>query len=264
MNDASHFLESIDGLACDLDGVVYRGDVPIDGAIRALRVLHEMGKRVVFCTNNSTHTQDAYVQKLAGMGLQVDRDDVITSASVLGEVLEHRGFGGKRALVVGGDGVRRALQDAGVLLADDDGEVDAVVVGRDVNFDFIALHRASTAVRAGAEFLATNDDATYPATDGLEPGAGPLVAAIAVASGRGAEVVGKPHPPMMEAVARRFPPNARLAMAGDRPETDLDGARARGWKSILVLSGVTDESSAWMLDPRPDLVLEDLGGLLGG
>ena len=263
MNDSSRLLDRIDGLACDLDGVVYRGDVPIDRAIRALRALQQMGKRVVFCTNNSTHTQDAYVEKLAGMGLKVDRDDVITSASVLGEVLEQRGFGAKQALVVGGDGVRRALQEAGVLLVDDDGEVDAVVVGRDVNFDFTTLHRASTAVRAGAELLATNDDATYPAADGLEPGAGPIVAAIEVASGRQAEVVGKPHRPMMEVVAHRFPASSRLAMVGDRPETDLDGARAMGWTTILVLSGVTDEATAKALDPRPDLVLEDLGDLLG-
>ena len=257
-------LEGVDGLACDLDGVVYRGMSPIEGAVESLGRLRAKGMRVVFCTNNSALTPEAYAEKLTRIGVLVDVTDIVTSAVVVGEVLKKRDLGGKTALVVGGEGVRRAVGDAGLNLASGPDEVaDVVVVGRDKSFDFNMLDRTARFVRNGAPLIATNDDATYPAEDGEEPGAGALVAAIEVAAGRRAEVVGKPHRPMMEVIARRFAPAARLAMVGDRPETDLDGARAMGWMTILVLSGVTDEKQARRLDPPADLVVDDLAALTG-
>lgn len=263
MSSRGNLLDDIDGLVCDLDGVVYRGERPIPGAIACIQELQRRGLRVVYCTNNSALTPQAYVEKLCRMGLNPGPDDVVTSSVVAGEVLAERGLAGHRAYIVGAEGVHAAVVDAGLgVLQRDESGADVVVVGRDKTFDFDMLDRSSREVRRGAVFLATNDDATYPAEDDLEPGAGALLAAIEVAGGRRAEVVGKPHRPMMASVARRFPTGARLAMVGDRPDTDLEGARAMGWMTILVLSGVTDTTAASFLDPAPGVILRDLGELL--
>ena len=263
MSSRGTLLDDIDGLVCDLDGVVYRGERPIPGAIACIQELGRRGLRVVYCTNNSSLTPQAYVEKLRRMGLSSEPDDVITSSVVAGEVLAKRGLAGQRAYVVGGEGVHAAVRDAGLdVLRRDERGADVLVVGRDKTFDFDMLDRSSREVRRGAVFVATNDDATYPAEDDVEPGAGALLAAIEVAGQRRAEVVGKPYRPMMDSVARRFPKGARLAMVGDRPDTDLEGARAMGWVTILVLSGVTDATAATMLDPPPDVVLTDLGELV--
>ena len=256
-------LERVDGFVCDLDGVLYRGDTRIGRAVAAVHELRARGFHLVFCTNNSATPRSEYVAKLASMGVRVEPDDLINSAEVVGAALAERGFGGKSALVVGGEGMRDAVRRAGLtLLAADESGADVVVVGRDKSFDFAMLQRAANEIRAGAVFLAANADPAYPAEGGLEPGAGALVAAIAVASGVQPEIFGKPYAPMLRAAAARFPAGARLAMVGDQPETDLAGGRAMGWTTILVLSGVTDEATARALDPAPDLVIADLGDLL--
>ena len=256
------FLERIDGLVSDLDGVLYRGDRPIARAVEAVHVLRERGLHIVFCTNNSATPHRVYVEKLAAMGVPVAPEDLINSSELVAQTLDERGFAGKRALVVGGPGLREAVARAGLTLIDDEGGADVLVVGRDKSFDFSMLDRAARSVRQGALFLAANADPAYPSENGVEPGAGALVAAIAVASGVEPEVFGKPHRPMMEAAAARFPPDARLAIVGDQPGTDLAGGRAMGWTTILVLSGVTDERVARGLDPQPDLVINDLGDLI--
>jgi 4-nitrophenyl phosphatase len=253
-----------DALVCDLDGVVYRGDAPIPGAPEAIGEFRRGGVKVVFCTNNSRSTVTQYVDKLAGFGIEIAPTDIVTSAVVTAEVLEERSARGKRALVVGGDGVREALGSIGV--SNDDGppgDVDFVVVGWDPDFDYEKMKRASLAVRTGAEFIATNDDAAFPAPDGLWPGAGAILASIEVASGSKAEVMGKPHAPMMDAVARRLSGAKQVALVGDRPETDLAGGVARGWTTILVTSGVTSPEDARKVEPQPDLVVRDLSELLG-
>ena len=90
------------------------------------------------------------------------------------------------------------------------------------------------------------------------------MAAVEIASGRRAEVVGKPHLPMMEAAKRRLAGAERVAVVGDRRETDLAGGRAMGWRTILVLSGVTRPAEAGGVEPRPDVVVDDLAALAEG
>ena len=262
-------LAGLDGIVCDLDGVMYRGAEPIEGSPQAVQHLRELGIRVVFCTNNANPSIARYIDKLGSMGVGVERDDLVTSAVVMAEVLGEEAAAGRRAIVVGGDGLREALGSIEVVV-DDDPEsraADYVVVGFDPDFTYDALKRASFAVQDGAELIAANADASFPAPDGLWPGAGSLVAAIEVASGKTARVMGKPHEPMMRVAERRLGEATKIAIVGDRPNTDLEGGRAMGWTTILVLSGVTARAAMDEVEPRPDLVLErfaDLPDLLAG
>jgi 4-nitrophenyl phosphatase len=140
---------------------------------------------------------------------------------------------------------------------------DAVVVGFHRDFDYAILDRASSLVRDGARFVATNTDATYPITGGLLPGAGSIVAAIATAAGRAPEVAGKPEPPMASLVHRRV--GTEGVMVGDRPSTDGAMATTLGWPFALVLSGVTaavaPPGGEAIPDPPPPFVAADLGDL---
>lgn len=219
---------------------------------------------LVFCTNNSRQTIAQYRDKLQRMGVDTEDGEVLTSAIVTGETLAARGFGGSRAIVIGGEGLRESLAAADVDIDDDPlaGSADVVVVGFDTSFTYDAMRRAALALRGGAAFVATNVDATFPAAGGaLWPGAGAIVASLVTASGRHPEVMGKPHPPMMDAAARRLGDARDIAIVGDRPDTDLSGGAAKGWRTILVLSGVTSSSDVSSVRPRPDIVLESLADL---
>lgn len=253
--------ERIDGLLCDLDGVIYRGDAAIPGAAETIEKARAAGVKVVFCTNNSRATVEQYRQRLAKLGVPVADDEILTSAVVTAEVLATRGFGGASAIVVGGDGIKGALESINVRSVDAAAaQADLVVVGWDPGFTYDTMRGASIAVRAGATFIATNDDAAFPAADALWPGAGAILASIEVASGRTAEIMGKPHRPMMEAAARRFDGGA-VAVVGDRPETDLRGGAKMGWTTILVLSGVTSPDEARRLESSPDFTIGSIAEL---
>jgi len=240
--------------ALDLDGVVWRGDELLPGADRAVRRLREAGQRVVFLTNNSSPPLAATVAKLAGFGIPVDEDDILTSAQAAASMLRT----GSRALVCAGPGVVEALEAVGIEIAVA-GPADAVVVGWHREFDYVGLTLAMSTVRAGARLVATNDDATYPMAEGLVPGGGALVAAVAYASGVAAEVAGKPHEPMVSLVRRRVGPVE--VMVGDRADTDGRLARRLGAQFGLVLSGVTAEADL-PVDPAPDMMAADLATLV--
>jgi 4-nitrophenyl phosphatase len=250
-------------LVCDMDGVLYRGKDTIPGAPDAIARLRARGVRVLFCTNNSNQTVAQYRDKLARMAIEAAPDDILTSAVVTGEVLKERGFGGKRALVVGGEGLDAAAREAGVETCTDPGSVgvDVVLIGWDPEFDYGKMERAATAVRNGATLIASNADATFPAPDGPLPGAGAILASIEVAGGRRAEVLGKPHRPMTDAIVRRLGTEGPTAAIGDRPDTDLAGAFEMGWMTILVLSGVTSRAQAGSLERQPDLILDSIADL---
>ena len=241
--------------ALDLDGVLWRGAMPIPGAADAVARLRARRDRVFFLTNNAAPTISEHLAKLEGMGVPAAAEDLLTSAQAAATLLEP----GATALACAGPGVREALGARGVRIVEA-GPADAVVVGWHREFDFSRLALAADAVRQGARLIGTNEDATFPTPEGLLPGAGALLAAVAYASGARAEVAGKPHPPMRRLVAERIGPVTTVV--GDRPSTDGALARALGARFALVLSGVTDERELDGLQPVPDVVAPDLAAFV--
>jgi glycerol 3-phosphatase-2 len=233
--------ERTPAVVLDLDGVLWLGDEPLPGAADAVARFRAAGLAVGFMTNNSSLPVSGYVDKLARIGVEADPSEVLTSALAAAELLAADLAPGSKVLACSGPGVVEALEARGFAVVDagkpDPGPVEAVVVGWHRTFDFDRLDRASAAVRAGARFVATNADATYPAPDGLLPGNGALVAAVATAAGRRPEVAGKPEPPTVALVKARF--GERGVMAGDRPSTDGALAAALGWPFALVVSSAT-------------------------
>lgn len=221
---------------CDIDGVVWLGGEEIPGAARAVARLRAGGLSVGFLTNNSSFTPSDYVERLGRIGIPVGPEDVLSSAMAAAGVLAADLPAGAKVLACAGAGVVEALAQAGFEVVES-GPCEAVVVGFHRNFDFDRLDRAAAAVRAGARFLATNLDPTYPAPGGLLPGNGALVAAVATAAGRCPEVAGKPEPATVAMVRARY--GEVGVMVGDRPSTDGTLARALGWPFALVVSEAT-------------------------
>lgn len=221
---------------CDLDGVIYRGDQAVPGAPDALRRLHADGVRVVFATNNSTRSPEASAEKLGWItGVEVDPENICTSAVASASTLTERD---SPVLVVGEEGIRDALTAAGVEMTADAAVASAVVVGLYRGIGYQDIAEAADAVRRGARFIATNTDPTFPTADGIKPGSGAIVAAIAAVAGREPEVCGKPHAPMRALIHARGVDHAWVI--GDRTDTDIALAIDEpDWHSILVLSGVT-------------------------
>ena len=220
----------------DLDGVVWLSGRPIPGVDEAVARLRGAGVRVVFATNNSSPTRAELRRRLDHCGIGAADDVLLRSADVAAGLLQP----GTTALVLGDDGIVEALGDRGVTVVPD-GPSDAVVVGWTRGFTFDAVDRAARAVRAGARLIGTNEDATFPTPDGLVPGAGALLAAVATAAETAPEVAGKPHRATADALATMVPQGDLRAMVGDRPATDGALAAQLGVPFALVFSGVTRE-----------------------
>lgn len=230
---------------CDLDGVIYLGREALPGVPEALSRLHRAGVEIYYITNNSTRTPEECAQNLRDLtGAQVDPSLVLTSPLAAVELL---GPGEGPVLVVGENGVRDAVARAGLVETNDPEIARSVLVGLTRQVDYQLLASAMTAIRAGARYIATNDDPTLPTEAGLRPGAGAIVAAISTATERLPEVAGKPHRPMRDLIRSRGVGPAHVI--GDRVDTDIAIARAEpDWVSILVLTGVTDEDEAARTD----------------
>lgn len=251
---------------CDLDGVVWRGDIPIPGAAEGVKVMRAAGLRVVFLTNNSSGRVGDNLARLAAAGIEAESDDLVTSAQSAAALVA-RGAGGaaEPVLACAGAGVVEALEEHGLETVDAGADVAvrrfaAVVVGWHRSFDFDRMRRAADAVRAGARFVATNLDPTYPGAEGLLPGAGAIVAAVAAAGGRAPEVAGKPEAPMAHLVGARC--GDPVVMIGDRPSTDGAFAKVLGVPFALVLSGIAGATGGESVpDPAPAFVAPDLGAV---
>ncbi|NNF10200.1 MAG: HAD-IIA family hydrolase [Acidimicrobiia bacterium] len=246
-------MTGLDALVCDLDGVLYRGSHAVPGAGTALRTLAAAGVDLHFVTNNATKTPAEAAAKIAAVtGFEAEPNMVVTSALAAVHLL---GDGTPPTLLFGAAGAREALLARGVPLVDDWHDAEVVITGLDPDLSYESLTRTVLAVRNGARFIATNTDATYPTPEGLAPGAGALVAAVVAGSGVEPEVAGKPEPAMRRLLAERVN-GSRVAVVGDRPETDLALGHAEGWETILVLTGVTGRGDPVV--PPPTHVVDSI------
>ncbi|CAA9278551.1 MAG: hypothetical protein AVDCRST_MAG76-3853 [uncultured Acidimicrobiales bacterium] len=238
----------------DLDGVLWRGKEPIAGSAEAVSALRDAGHRVAFLTNNSFTSVADLVEKLSGMGVPAEAEDICNSAQAAAGLLEP----GTSALVVGGPGVSEALRARDITVVEDGSAVDAVVVGFDPEFHYRKLTAAFAAIRGGARLIGTNADATYPTAGGEVPGGGSIVASVEYATGEKAEIAGKPNEATAHLLADRLGPISWLI--GDRPDTDGAMATAVGARFGLVLSGVAQSADG--LEPEPDAVAADLATIV--
>lgn len=261
----SRLVDAYDLVILDLDGVVFLIDRPIPGAVETVAALRESGISLAFATNNASRRSAEVASLLTSMGIAADPAEVLTSAGAAASALADHCAPGDPVLVVGAPALREEIAAVGLRpVSSADDKPFAVVQGYGPEVGWAQLAEASVAIRAGAQWVATNTDRTLPSPRGPLPGNGSLVAALATALGRQPDlVVGKPEPGLFHAAARRVGA-VRPLVVGDRLDTDIAGARRAGMASVLVLTGVsTREDLSTVADQeRPTYVIDDLTGLL--
>lgn len=254
-------LHDLSALIVDMDGVLWRGETPLPGFADFFAFLRRRGIPFVLATNNARKTPARYVARFARFGVPISEREVMTSSLATAEYLRTRYPPGTPVYVIGQEGIRQALTDAGFTLRDDGAE--AVVVGLDFTLTYDKLRRATVLINRGAAFIGTNPDRTFPFEGGLAPGNGAILAALTAATGREPVIVGKPGRVMFDVALRRLDADpARTAMLGDRLETDIAGGRQAGLKTILLLSGVTRPEDVPASQWQPDWVFSGIDALL--
>ncbi len=255
-------VEAHDLVMFDLDGVVYVGGEAIDGVAAAIDRVRESGRHVAFVTNNASRTPDQVAAKLTKVGVSAEAHDVVTSAQAAARVLVEEHGAGARVLMLGGEGLKVALLEAGLEPVDDPEGAVAVASGYGPDVRWRDIMRVSTLVRDGLPYVASNADLTIPTPYGLAPGHGVLVRTITGFAGVDAIVAGKPEKPLMEETVLRVGGDRPL-MVGDRLDTDIEGAHAIDAPSLLVLTGVTWLEDLASAPPRlrPTYISPTLAGL---
>ncbi|MCW5251097.1 MULTISPECIES: HAD hydrolase-like protein [unclassified Streptomyces] len=251
----------------DLDGVVYAGGNAIAHAVESLAAARGDGMRLAYVTNNALRTPDAVAAHLTELGIPSAAEDVITSAQAVARLIADDLPAGSRVLVIGGEGLRVALRERGLVPVESDGDDPVAVVqgygGPELPWGRFA--EASYAVARGLPWYASNTDLTIPGARGIAPGNGAAVEVVRIATGAEPKVAGKPLPPMHRETVLRTGA-VRPLVVGDRLDTDIEGAFNGEVDSLLVLTGVTDGARLLAAPPehRPTYVDADLRGLLTG
>jgi HAD superfamily hydrolase (TIGR01450 family) len=268
--------DRFDGLLIDFDGVVWTGREPVPGSAETLAALLAAGKELVFVTNNPSKPPAAYAERLAEMGVEVGPERIVTAGIVAARLAGEAAGAGGSAFVIGATPLRELVAAAGAVVLEGEAarEADVVVVSGYRGFDYEMLLTATLALANGAALVATSHDPTMPMPGGAWPGTGAILAAVETASGKHAEIGGKPERHLFDLAlevirgskgtdgVRKEPRDLRLAMVGDRIASDIDGGRAAGLETVLVLSGASTRAEAEAAEPPPDHVIENLAALL--
>ena len=245
----------------DMDGTIYLGYNVFDFAIRFINNLRKNGKRVLFFTNNASHTTDFYVGKLTKLGFSPSRDEIMTSGDVTIEFLKrHRE--GKSVYLVGTDELVENFRESGInMLTGDEESADIVVTSFDTSLTYKKLDNACRFIRNGAEYLSTHPDFNCPTETGFIPDSGAIAAFCTASTGKTPTYFGKPYAETVEMISEATGvAREKMCIFGDRLYTDIALGKKHGVSAILVLSGETtaEDVDAALVAEKPDLVFPSL------
>jgi HAD superfamily hydrolase (TIGR01458 family) len=226
-------LEGVEGLLLDLSGVIYVQDDAVPGAAEALERLRADGVPIRLVTNTTMRPRRTILERLERLGLEANPAELITPATLAKRRCEEAGYDSV-ALVV----LDELLEDLEGLEEKSD-SVDAVIVGDlGERWDYEVLNGAFRRLMGGAELIALQKNRYWETSEGLSLDAGPFVASLEYATGREAEVMGKPSAAFFELALGELGVTAdRAAMVGDDVEADVGGAIGAGLAGILVRTG---------------------------
>ena len=244
----------------DMDGVLVHENQALPGAAELLQEWTDSGTPFLVLTNNSIFTPRDLSARLRASGLNVPEDRIWTSALATADFLKSQVSGGT-AFVIGEVGITTALHEAGFIMTETN--PDYVVVGETRNYSFEAITKAIRLILSGARFIATNPDATGPSKDGPMPATGAISALISKATGMEPYVVGKPNPMMFRSAMNKIGAHSEnTGMIGDRMDTDIVAGIEAGLHTILVMTGISDQTEINRYPFRPDEILTGVHELL--
>ena len=248
----------------DMDGTIYLDETLFDGTLDFLKYVRSIGGTYLFLTNNSSRGVDAYVQKMARLGIATGREDFLTSVDALILYLQKNGYARKRLYAFGTASFRQQLEQAGFSITDrlEDG-IDALVCGFDTELTFQKLEDACILLNRGVDFIAANPDWVCPTWYGYVPDCGSVCQMLTRATGRKPVFIGKPEPEMaLLAMERSGYTKDQTMLIGDRVYTDIACGIRAGIDACLVLSGESTMADVEENEYKPTCIYENIRTLL--
>ena len=253
---------SFEGAVLDMDGTIYRGKQALPGAAEAVGQLREAGIQPLFFSNNPTKSRQAYTERLDRFGIDAEPDEVLSAGTVTTEFLadEHAE---EAVFLIGADGLKAQFEDAGVNLVADATAADILVVSWTREFGYDDLLAGYRAIDTGATFYGTDPDRLIPAEEGMVPGSGAIVNAVAGTADREPKkVLGKPSTEAQRAALDSLSASPeRCLVVGDRLNTDIALGDRAGMTTVLFRTGVTADADLEGSDVQPDHVIDSLADI---
>ena len=248
----------------DMDGTIYLGKIVFDFAIRFIDHLRENGRRVLFFTNNASHSTEFYVDKLTRLGFGPTPEEIMTSGDVTVAFLKSR-YPGKKVYLVGTEQLCEHFRGAGINLIngheDEYDTVDLVVSSFDTELTYHKLDAACRQIRNGAVYLCTHPDFNCPTETGFIPDSGAIAAFITASTGVTPRYLGKPYAEVVDMIEEVTGVGRdEICVFGDRLYTDIALGSKNGVTSVLVLTGETREEDIPLApaDQQPAMVYDSL------
>jgi 4-nitrophenyl phosphatase len=253
---------TFEGAVLDMDGTIYRGERAIPGATEAIADLRRADTSLLFFSNNPTKSRRAYVERLAGFGIDTEPDKILSAGTVTRQYLAET-HTEETVFLIGADGLREQFEAAGIDLVDDATAADVLVVSWTREFGYGDLLAGYRAIEAGATFYGTDPDRLIPAEEGMVPGSGAIVNAVAGTAGREPlKVLGKPSAEARRAALDSLSvPPERCLVVGDRLNTDIALGDRAGMTTVLVRTGVSTDADLEESDVTPDHVIDSLADI---
>ena len=250
----------IRGILLDIDGVLHLGMQPIPGAAQTLQQLRQQGYHICFVTNTTIHSQTTLAQRLQQIGLPVSQEDLLTAPVATAEYIRQHHAGQRCWVLTKGN---TAADFAGIELVDAQSTADVVVIGgAEELLTYDAMNHAFRQIMNGATLLAMHKNLYWKTATGLQLDSGPFVAALELASGQKAVVLGKPDRAFFEQALRKLGVTPIEAiMVGDDIENDVGAAQNAGMQGILVCTGKHNANSPLLKRIHPTAILPSLAEL---
>ncbi len=250
--------QSIQGFLFDLDGVFYVSDSLIPGGNAVLSRLQEKNIPHRFITNTTTKSRSSIAHKLNEMGLRVEEKHIISA--VYAGVLKLREWGSPSCYYFLQDDAKTEFSEFDY--SEENPEV--IVLGDlDSSWDFNAMNKAFNFVMNGAKMLALHKGKYFQVKAGLQIDSGAFIQGIEYATGKHAEVVGKPQSTFFELAMNELDveDKSSVAMIGDDLINDVEGAQKFGIKGGVVKTGKFRESLLLSSSISPDFILDSIDQL---
>lgn len=243
----------------DMDGVLIREGEMVPGADRFLAALREQDIEFMVLTNNSILTPRDLAARLQRTGLDIPPERIWTSATATASFLASQVKEGT-CYVVGESGLTTGIHEVGWIFTDIDPEY--VILGETRTYSFEAITTAINLINRGAKFICTNPDVTGPAPEGILPATGSVAALITAATGQHPYYIGKPNPVMMRSALNTIGAHSEhTVMIGDRMDTDVKAGLEAGMRTLLVRTGISDDSTVRNFPYRPTAVIDSVAEL---
>ena len=253
--------EKIKCFILDMDGTIYLGNELFSFTKDFLKKVEETGREYYFFTNNSSKSQQDYIEKLERFGIRIKSQQMMTSTHVISRYLKQH-YEGKSVYVVGTPSLIQEFQYFDMNLTEED--PDIVLLGFDTTLNYEKLKKACQYIRNGCIYFGMNEDLNCPMEGGtFIPDCGSMARLIEASTGRFPEFFGKPSKYTLDYIIKETGCKPEeIAIVGDRLYTDIAVADGSEVTSILVLSGESSREDVEKSDIKPDYIVKDLSEII--